>query len=78
MQCCRVGKDPRFEALSGAYNAERFRKQYSFVFDEQLPAEKSSLRAAMKVRRPLGQHLQIVELWCKLSRQLARELTSSL
>jgi rRNA biogenesis protein RRP36 len=53
LQCCRVGKDPRFEALSGAFNADRFRKQYSFVFDEQLPAEKSSLRAAMKVRRPL-------------------------
>ena len=50
-----MGKDPRFEALSGTYNADRFRKQYSFVFDEQLPAEKSSLKAAMKVRQPLEQ-----------------------
>ena len=53
----RVGKDPRFEALSGAFNADRFRKQYSFVFDEQLPAEKSGLKAAMKVRRPLKQRM---------------------
>ena len=49
MSCCRVGKDPRFEALSGAFNPDRFRKQYGFVFDEQLPAERSSLKAAMKV-----------------------------
>lgn len=46
---CRVGKDPRFEDLSGAYNADRFRKQYAFLYDEQLPAEKSDLKAAMKV-----------------------------
>lgn len=47
----RVGKDPRFEDLSGAYNPDRFRKQYAFLYEQQLPAEKSGLKAAMKVRK---------------------------
>lgn len=49
----REGKDPRFEDLSGKYNPERFRKQYAFLFDEALPAERSQLKAAAKkVKNP--------------------------
>lgn len=51
----RVAKDPRFEDLSGRYNADRFRKQYAFLYEEQLPQERSSLKAAMKVGHTLGQ-----------------------
>ena len=46
-------KDPRFEDLSGKYVPERFRKQYSFLYEEVLPQERSSLRSAAKVTRTL-------------------------
>lgn len=46
-------KDPRFEDLSGNYNSDVFRKRYSFVFDETLPAERLSLKAKIrKTKRP--------------------------
>jgi ribosomal RNA-processing protein 36 len=44
--------DPRFEGLSGAFNQERFRKQYGFIYDEQLPEDRKALREALKVRHP--------------------------
>lgn len=50
-----MAKDPRFEDLSGRYNADRFRKQYAFLYEEQLPQERSSLKVAMKVGHTLGQ-----------------------
>lgn len=45
----REARDPRFESLSGgAYVEAKFKKQYAFLFDERLPAERKELRAALK------------------------------
>mmetsp|Transcript_4555 Transcript_4555/g.13100 ORF Transcript_4555/g.13100 Transcript_4555/m.13100 type:complete len:325 (-) Transcript_4555:426-1400(-) len=41
-------KDPRFEELSGRYNPERFRKQYSFLYDEALPQERAAVKSMLK------------------------------
>lgn len=45
----RHGKDPRFESLSGGpFKEERFKKLYSFVYDEKLPEERKDLKIALK------------------------------
>jgi hypothetical protein len=46
----KVGKDPRFEALSGDLSDAVFRKRYAFMFDEQLPEERRRLKAQMQAR----------------------------
>ena len=46
---CSASRDPRFDDLSGNLSAERFRKQYAFLYDEQLPAERDQLKATLQV-----------------------------
>ena len=41
--------DPRFDDLAGKYKDEVFKRRYSFIYDEQLPQEKVSLKKGMKV-----------------------------
>ncbi len=50
---CREGRDPRFDSLSGALQQDRFRKQYAFLYDEQLPAEKEELKFTLQAWLPL-------------------------
>ena len=38
-------RDPRFESLCGRFDADRFRRQYGFLYDEKLPAEAKSFKA---------------------------------
>lgn len=47
--CCRETRDPRFDSLSGALQPDRFRKQYAFLYDEQLPDEREQLKATLQV-----------------------------
>ncbi|KAF5729950.1 hypothetical protein HS088_TW20G00317 [Tripterygium wilfordii] len=44
----RVVRDPRFESLCGALDEEGFRKRYSFLYEENLPAEKEELEKQVK------------------------------
>ena len=46
---CSSSRDPRFDDLSGNLSADRFRKQYAFLYDEQLPAERDQLKATLQV-----------------------------
>lgn len=53
-------RDPRFESLSGgAYNDDRFKRQYSFLYDEKLPEEKRALREALKHAKSAGRRAEI-------------------
>ena len=49
----RESRDPRFDSLAGKLVPERFRKQYAFLYDEQLPAERDQLRATLQVLVPI-------------------------
>ena len=37
--CCRAGRDPRFDQLTGTFDQDKFKSGYAFIFDEQLPQE---------------------------------------
>jgi ribosomal RNA-processing protein 36 len=44
----RESRDPRFESLSGGqFSDDRFKKQYAFLYDEQLPEERRALKEAL-------------------------------
>ena len=49
MVAARKFQDPRFDDLAGTFADERFRKQYGFIYDEQLPQEQQNLKASIKV-----------------------------
>lgn len=40
----REARDPRFESLCGKFEESRFKKAYSFIYDEELPAERQRLK----------------------------------
>lgn len=41
-------RDPRFESLCGKLDTDGFKKRYSFLYEEELPAEKEQLRKQLK------------------------------
>lgn len=54
MNTCRESRDPRFDSLSGTLDTSRFRKRYSFLYDEQLPAEREDIKSSLQVPHPLS------------------------
>ncbi|KAL2516785.1 hypothetical protein Adt_13032 [Abeliophyllum distichum] len=44
----RVARDPRFESLCGNLDVDGFKKRYDFIYKDELPAEKESLKKKMK------------------------------
>ncbi|BFI30883.1 ribosomal RNA-processing protein 36 [Marchantia polymorpha subsp. ruderalis] len=44
----RVIRDPRFESLCGNFDESRFKTSYSFLYENELPAERERLRALIK------------------------------
>ncbi|KZV55855.1 ribosomal RNA processing protein 36 [Dorcoceras hygrometricum] len=47
----RVVCDPRFESLCGNLDVDGFKKRYSFLYENELPAEKEKLEKQMKKAR---------------------------
>ncbi|XP_058224266.1 uncharacterized protein LOC131333652 isoform X1 [Rhododendron vialii] len=43
-----VVRDPRFETLCGNLEVEGFKKRYSFLYENELPAEREELKRSMK------------------------------
>jgi ribosomal RNA-processing protein 36 len=41
-------RDPRFESLCGNFEEARFKKAYSFLYDEELPSERQRLQKVVK------------------------------
>lgn len=50
---CSTARDPRFDTNigPGAFNKDKFRKQYAFLYDDVLPQEKATLKEQLKVRQ---------------------------
>eukprot|EP00270_Netrium_digitus_P010476 TRINITY_DN3256_c0_g1_i1.p1 TRINITY_DN3256_c0_g1~~TRINITY_DN3256_c0_g1_i1.p1 ORF type:complete len:215 (-),score=57.83 TRINITY_DN3256_c0_g1_i1:246-890(-) len=44
----KVSRDPRFESMCGTYQENKFKEAYSFIYDDQLPAERTDLLRKMK------------------------------
>ncbi|XP_057478681.1 uncharacterized protein LOC130766030 [Actinidia eriantha] len=44
----KVVRDPRFESLCGNFDVEGFKKRYSFIYENELPAEREELKKLMK------------------------------
>ncbi|KAL5552143.1 hypothetical protein UlMin_002319 [Ulmus minor] len=44
----RVIRDPRFDSLSGSYDPDGFKKRYSFLYEEEIPAEREEVRKQLK------------------------------
>ncbi|KAG9445729.1 hypothetical protein H6P81_011857 [Aristolochia fimbriata] len=49
----KVVLDPRFESLCGTLDNDGFRKRYSFLFEDQLPAEREKLQKEVKKTKDL-------------------------
>ncbi|CAM6086570.1 unnamed protein product [Calypogeia fissa] len=47
----RVIRDPRFEAGCGQFEESKFKSAYSFLYNEQLPAERRELQKVLKKRK---------------------------
>lgn len=43
-----VVRDPRFESLSGNLDVDGFKKRYSFIYENNLPAEKEELKKQLR------------------------------
>ncbi|XP_023535518.1 ribosomal RNA processing protein 36 homolog [Cucurbita pepo subsp. pepo] len=41
-------RDPRFESLTGSLDVEGFKKRYSFIYENNLPAEKEELKKQLR------------------------------
>jgi hypothetical protein len=71
---CRQIRDPRFDDLSGKFNQDRFRKQYAFLYDEQLPAERQAIKGALQVSLWASTcqtaRSIIVHIPCRIARQV--------
>lgn len=44
----KVVRDPRFETLCGKFDGEGFKKRYSFLYQNELPAEKEEIKKQLK------------------------------
>ncbi|KAL9246759.1 hypothetical protein vseg_020254 [Gypsophila vaccaria] len=47
----RVIRDPRFESLCGNFDEEGFKKRFSFIYEENLPAEKAELQKSLRTAK---------------------------
>ena len=74
-----VSRDPRFDetvaGVGGSVTDRAFRKRYSFLYDEQLPAAKQQLRAQLKVLAWSGrlaclQHLTLHPLFSQREKRV--------
>jgi ribosomal RNA-processing protein 36 len=76
--CCREARDPRFEdpLSSGAARAEelaKFKSRYSFLYDEQLPAERKELAVAVKKTKSLARKVELQAELAAVNAQLRAE-----
>eukprot|EP00210_Caulerpa_lentillifera_P003266 g3117.t1 len=48
MHTCRKTVDPRFEGSCGEFSEARFRKNFAFLYDEELPKEAEAIHEKLK------------------------------
>ncbi|KAK9905044.1 hypothetical protein WJX75_008538 [Coccomyxa subellipsoidea] len=66
-------RDPRFDSLSGALQQDRFRKQYAFLYDEQLPAEKEELKSTLQKTKGADKKLELQAQLTRVQQQIQEE-----
>ncbi|KAK9807560.1 hypothetical protein WJX72_002543 [[Myrmecia] bisecta] len=69
----REARDPRFDGLSGKFVDERFRKQYAFVYDEQLPEERQQLKKALQRTKADGSKAEVQAQLTRVELQIKEE-----
>lgn len=69
----KVFRDPRFEALCGDFEEDRFKKSYRFLYDEELPAERQKLKKALKREKNGGRQEELQARLLKIDQQLKEE-----
>lgn len=65
--------DPRFDDMAGKYKDEVFKKRYSFIFDEQLPQEKTLLKKGMKSTKSAAKKQKLHEDLMRIEQQIRSE-----
>ncbi|DBA72635.1 hypothetical protein WJX79_007607 [Trebouxia sp. C0005] len=68
-------RDPRFENLSGKFSTDQFRKQYAFVYDEELPEEKRNLKSQMQKTKDPEAKQQLQTQLARIEQQIKEEQT---
>ncbi|CAL8464266.1 g3801 [Coccomyxa elongata] len=66
-------RDPRFDSLSGALQPDRFRKQYAFLYDEQLPAEREELKATLQKAKAVDKKKELQAQLTRVQQQIQEE-----
>lgn len=70
----REVRDPRFESLSaGQYDESKFKKRYSFLYDEKMPEEREELRAALKKTKGQAARTELQARLTRVEQQLRSE-----
>lgn len=66
-------RDPRFDSLGGEYSEKAFKKRYSFVYDEALPAEKKDVKQALEKTKSTRKKEKLKQKLQKITQQLKTE-----
>lgn len=66
-------RDPRFESLSGNFDKDKFRNQYSFLYNDVLPKEKAELKKALQQERGATAKLALQKQLSRVDSQLQDE-----
>lgn len=72
----REVRDPRFSSLTAGPLVEpAFKKRYSFLFNEKLPAEKRDLQEALKKTKSVSKKAELKSALARVTQQLQEEST---
>lgn len=66
-------RDPRFDSLGGQYSEKAFKKRYSFVYDEALPAEKRDIKQALEKTKSTRKKEKLKQKLQRITQQLKTE-----
>eukprot|EP00877_Chromochloris_zofingiensis_P009127 jgi/Chrzof1/4468/Cz14g14110.t1 len=72
---CSTARDPRFDTNigPGAFNKDKFRKQYAFLYDDVLPQEKATLKEQLKKEKSDAKKRNIQTQIARIDQQLREE-----
>ena len=66
-------RDPRFDSLSGSYTEAAFKKRYSFLYDEALPAERKELKQTLSKAKSSKKQEELKAELGRITQQLKTE-----
>ncbi|KAK9805361.1 hypothetical protein WJX73_006577 [Symbiochloris irregularis] len=66
-------RDPRFDTMLGSFSDDKFKKRYSFLYDENLPDEQQELRKSLKKVKGAETQQSLKQQLKDVQRQIAEE-----